>query len=113
MEGAPLIAATQMISAMISGFSSVGSDTQADQNICDKIVQTNKQVDQMKSLLLSLAKADEIEADTRQLILQFNDFIGAEKARMQQEMKKFSIKVMITIIMNIVIVTIVFLKLFS
>jgi hypothetical protein len=113
MEGVPLIIATQMISSSISGFSSVGSDTAADQDICDKIVQTNKQVDQMTSLLETLEKASEIETDTRQLILELNDRLGAEKARMQQEMKKFSIKVMIAIIMNIVIVTIIFLKLFS
>jgi hypothetical protein len=110
---AEVIVATQMASAVISGFGSVKSDTDADQTICDKITETNKQVDTMNGLLQSLDKASQIETETRELILQLNNKLGAEKLRMLQETKKFSIKVVITIIMNIVIVAIIFLKLFS
>lgn len=112
-EAAVVATITQTISSGITNYVSIQKDYDMDNEICGKIDQTKKDIDTMKGLLDTLDQASEIDTKTATLIIQLNSRLAAEKIRMAQETKKFTIKAVVIIIMNIVIVTILFLKLFS
>ena len=113
MEAAIIASGTQVVSSMITNLGSVQKNVDMDNEICGKIDQTKKDIDTMNGLLMTLDQASEIDTKTATLIIQLNNRLSAEKVRMAEETKKFTIKAVVTIIMNIVIVTILFLKLFS
>jgi hypothetical protein len=113
MEAAIIASGTQIVSSAITNLGSVQKNVDMDNEICGKIDQTKKDIDTMNGLLMTLDQASEIDTKTATLIIQLNSRLAAEKVRMAEETKKFTIKAVVTIIMNIVIVTILFLKLFS
>ena len=111
-ETAKLVVA-QVASAGITGIFSINSDTKADQDICDKIDATKKQTAVVNGLIQTVTKASELSDDTRKMLQNLNTELSNERTRMLNESKKFTVKILVTIIVNIVIVTFVFLQLFS
>jgi hypothetical protein len=105
--------ATQLTSALISEPGKAQKQRDADNAICDKIKVTNTQIDAINTLRVELAGAKAVEPDTASKIISLNSTISAEIASMNAEKKKFSIKIFISIITNIIITAILGIFLFS
>ena len=104
---------TQLASALVSEPGKAIRQRDTDNAICDKITVTNTQIDAINNLRVALAGAKEVESDTASKIIALNSTISAEIASMTAEKKKFSIKILISIVTNILIVAMMGIFLFS
>jgi hypothetical protein len=109
-----IASATQMISAAITGFSSIKDQQDTDNEICKKIDVTNALTSNVQTLINNLATVKTtIDPDIQQDILDLSGKIESEINAMKVEKKKFSTKILITLITNILLVAIVGIMLFS
>lgn len=110
---AGLASLTQGISAVISNSASFKKDQQADADICKQISVTSNILAQVDTLTAKLVSLTAMDDETKNSIITLNSTIAAEIASMKKEKKRFSVKILIMIVMNIVLLAVVAISLFS
>jgi hypothetical protein len=112
-EMAAFAMGTQFVSACISEPGKEIAAFNTAQSICDQIPIVTKQIQDVMDLRTAIATAKTVDADTSAKIIELNSEIGAKILSLKSEQKKFDIKLLISIVTNIIIVAIVGIFLFS
>ncbi len=103
MEQVAIAWAVQGIGAAISGSKEADNAYEQDVNICNDYNKTLTATAQIKALTATLTQASAKQLATNQQFLQLNDQIKAEKENIASRERKFWVKLLITIIVNIVL----------
>jgi len=108
-----IAALTQGISSGITSFANIKKEQQADTEICNQITATSNILSQVDALTAKLVSLTAMDEETKNDIIGLNGTISAKIAKMKSEKKTFTTNVLIMIVMNIFLVCLIAIMLFS
>jgi len=107
------MAVTQAFSAAVTEPGKENAAYKDAQDICNQIPIVQKQIDDMIDLRTKIATATVIEEDTQQKIIELSTEIKARMNSISEMQGKFKLRILISVIRNIIIVAIMGIFLFS
>jgi len=105
--------ATQFLSAAITEPKKETDAYKNAKDICDQIPKVQKQIDDVIDLRTKIATATVLEKDTQQKIIELSTEIKARMNSISEMQGKFKLRILISVIRNIIIVAIMGIFLYS